>query len=783
MVRTIGKPIPRLEDLRLLRGQGCYADDVRAHDASCAAFLRSPHAHARLRRIDRRAAAAAPGVLAVLVAEDYRADGHGGIAHLPNSNDAIDVTKRAFIAAPGQTIADIAQMPMAEDRVRHVGEIIAMVVAESVGAAKDALELIEVDYEPLQAVATVDAALAPAAPLLYGTVPDNTALDVQFGDQAATSHGFAAASVVVRARLDNPRVTACPLEPRAAIADYARDTATYTLTCGNQGAHRLRMGVAGALGLALERVQVITPDVGGGFGQRISVYPEYVCLCWAAKRVGRPVKWLCERSEAFLCDHQGRDVAANAALALDSEGRILAFELDAIGNIGGHTVSYVALGNLYRAVSTVYRVPAAHLRLRAVLTNTVPTAPYRGAGRPEAHFIIERLLDMAARKLGLDRLGLRRRNVIPRAAMPCANVTGIVYDSGDFAANMARAAQLADWDGFAQRRAEATRRGMRRGIAIANYVGIPVGAPMEKVEIAVTGDRVEIKAGTQSTGQGHETSFAQVAAQWLGVDLDAVTLVTGDTRRVAIGGGTHSDRSMRLAGALMVEAAEKIIVQGKNAAAFLLDAAPDAIDFADGVFLATGTNRAIAILDLAGAIAHRTDLPASLRGGLAASAEMFGRIPAFPTGVGIAEVEVDPDTGASEILRYVSVDDAGQVINPLIVEGQIHGSIAQGLSQAMDERSYVDAASGQVTSGSFMDYGVMRAADLPFFETERVEDPTLRKDNPLRVKGGGEAGVNPAPPILINALIDALAEDGVEAIDMPATPQRVWAAIKTARKV
>jgi len=540
------------------------------------------------------------------------------------------------------------------------------------------------------------------------------------------------------------------------------------------------MGVAGALGVAQDKVEVVTQDVGGGFGQKTTVYPEYVALCWAAKRLGRALRWTSDRSEAFLGDHQGRDVATRAALALDAEGRILALDLDHLGNIGAHTASYVALGNLYRAAATAYRVPALHQRIRAVLTNTAPTAPYRGAGRPEAHFIIERLLDLAARKLSIDRIALRRRNLIPRAAMPATSATGITFDSGDFIGNMERAAEHADWRGFAARRAEARARGKLRGIAIANYVGIPVGAPIEKVEIAVGGKGVELRVGTQSTGQGHETSFVQVAAQWLGVELEEVTLVTGDTRRVALGGGTHSDRSMRLAGALMVEAAEKVIAKGKAAAAFILGAAPGAIEFSDGVFLAAGTNRAIGILDLARSLDERSDLPDALKGPLAAGAELFGRIPAFPTGAGIGEIELDPETGAVAVIRYVSVDDSGQLINPMIVEGQIHGSIAQGLSQALGESWAIDEASGQVLSGSFMDYALIRAADLPFFTTDFVEDPTTRKDNKLRVKGGGEAGVNPAPPILINAVLDALAELGVEDIEMPATPYRVWAASRRA---
>ena len=783
MAIFIGKPIPRVEDPRLLRGRGRYTDDLGLPGALHAAFLRSPHAHAGIRGIAIAKALAVSGVKAVLTGEHYCADGLSGIAHLPNSNDALDVRKRAFIAEPGKSIADIPQMPLAEDRVRHVGEIVALVLAETLAQAKDAAEQIEIAYEPLQAVVTVEAALAANAALLYDSVPGNTALDVGFGDEAAVERAFADAACVIRHRFHNKRVIASPLEPRAALAQYDEAAGTYSLLCGSQGAHRIRLGIAGALGVPPEKVEIVTQDVGGGFGQKTTVYPEYIALCWAAKRLGRPVRWTSDRSEAFLADHQGRDVITRAALALDAEGRILALDLDHIGNIGGHTVSYVALGNLYRAAATVYHVPALHQRLRAVLTNTAPTAPYRGAGRPEAHFILERLLDLAAQKLAIDRIELRRRNLIPRAAMPAVSATGITFDCGDFIGNMERVAARADWRGFPERRAEARRRGKLRGIAIANYVGIPVGAPMEKVEIAVAAEGIELRVGTQSTGQGHETSFAQVAAQWLGVRLEEVTLVTGDTRRVAMGGGTHSDRSMRLAGALMVEAAEKVIVKGKAATAFILGAAPEVIDFSDGIFRALGTNRAIAILDLARALRERPDLPDALSGPLAAAAEIFGRIPAFPTGAGIGEVELDPETGAVVVIRYTAVDDGGQLINPMIVEGQIHGSIAQGLSQALGEACALDEATGQVLSGSFMDYALLRAADVPFFATEFIEDPTARKDNRLRVKGGGEAGVNPAPPILINAVLDALAELGVEDIDMPVTPQTIWIAIDRAKRI
>jgi carbon-monoxide dehydrogenase large subunit len=547
------------------------------------------------------------------------------------------------------------------------------------------------------------------------------------------------------------------------------------LTAGCQGAHRIKLALTGCLKLPPERVRVICPDTGGGFGSRSNPHPEQIVVAWAARRLRRPVKWTADRSEGFLTDYQGRDLVTKARLALDKDGRIRALAVELIGNVGAQTVSYVWLSNSYRVTPTVYDVTVASVEVRGAVTNTVPTAPFRGAGRPEATLVIERLLDIAAHRLGIDRVTIRRRNLIRRKQLPYRSATGLTYDSGDFAGNMARVLEAADWQGVAQRRRDAKRRGKLHGAAICNYVESPVGAPHERVEVQVAADgSVTLGVGTQSTGQGHETSFAQVMADQLGVTPEAIRFVGGDTARIASGGGTHSDRSMRLAGALMVEASGQVVGQAKRVAAALLDAPADAIEFADGLLSAPGRNRRLSLADVARAIADDANLPAELRVPLAATATFTGRIPAYPTGAAVCEVEIDPATGATEVVRYVSVDDAGQAINPLILHGQVHGGVAQGIGQAlMETTAYSD--SGQVLSGSFMDYGIPRAVALPSFEVELAEDPT--QGSALRVKGGGESGITPSPAAVINAVVDALSPYGVEHIETPATAERVWRAI------
>jgi carbon-monoxide dehydrogenase large subunit len=770
----IGRPMPRLEDLRLLRGAGRYSDDVSMLDQAYAVFVRSPHAHARIERIGTAGARAMPDVLAVLTAADYAADGLKGAAQRPNPADAVDIKLRAF-EPKKRPVLEERQFPLAPERVRFPGEAVALVVAQSVAAARDAAEAVAVDYQVLPAV--TDVLAAEGAEPIWPSAPDNVALDQEFGDAEAVRAAFPSADLVIEETFRNQRIANAQMEPRSGVGAYDPTSDTYTLISGNQGVHVPRMVLTESFGIPPEKVRFICPDVGGGFGLRNNLYPEQAVILWAARRVGRPVKWTNDRSESFLTDYAGRDLVTTARLALKRDGRILAYQVDHIGTCGGHTVTYVPLSNAYRVATTVYDIPLMHMRCRSVMTNTVPTAPFRGAGRPEATLVLERLIDLAAARLSIDRVAIRRRNVIARGKLPYRTASGLTYDSGDFAGNMKCMVDAADWKGFAARRRESKKRGKLRGIGISNYVETPVGIPHERVEVTVNGaGTVELAVGTQSSGQGHETTFAQVMADQLGVHPEEIKFIGGDTAKIASGSGTHSDRSMRLAGSLMVQASAEVLAQGRAVAASMLNVSEAEVDFSDGLFVTPKSNRRLTIYDLAQAV---DDNPA-LRpdGKLHAKATFTGRMPAYPTGCAVCEVEIDPDTGAIEIVRYGSIDDAGQPINPLILHGQVHGGIVQGVGQALLE-SVVYSNNGQVLSGSFMDYALPRARNVPSFTVELAEDPT--KANPLRIKGGGEAGITPALAVTMNAIMDALKDYGIETLDMPATPHRIWAAIQKAK--
>ena len=776
----IGRPMPRFEDLRLVRGGGRYTDDVLVAEQTSAVFVRTPHAHASIVAIDTSAARAHPGVLAVLTGDDYVADGHLGMAHFPNPADANDIRIPTFVPMPERKILDELQLPLAAGRVRFVGEAVAIVVGESLVAARDAAEKVVVEYEILPAVSDVAEALSHDAPTIWPNAPGNLALDNAFGDRAAVEAAIARAHVVIEQTIRCQRTASAFMEPRSAIGRYDEAAGQYILISGCQGVHRVRHPLADCLKVPQERVRVICPDVGGGFGSRTNLYPEQVAVVWAARRVGRPVKWTGDRHEAFLTDYTARDVVTAARLAFDRNGRMLALDLELTANIGAHTVSYVPLSNGYRVAPTVYDVPVAAVRLRGVMTNTVPTAPFRGAGRPEATAVMERLIDIAAQRLKIDRVKLRQRNLIRHDKLPHRTATGLTYDSGDFAGNLARALECADWKGFPARRKAAKKRGRLLGIGVANYVETPVGMPHERVAVNVSSTgSVDLVVGTQSSGQGHETSFRQVMADQLGVQPDAINFVSGDSATLASGGGTHSDRSMRLAGSLMVETSRTVIDKARRIAAAMLDVAERDISFADGLFMAPNSNRRLTLFDIARAIDDLPTLPDDLRGPLRAEATFTGRIPAYPTGAAVCEAEVDPETGTIEIRRYTSIDDGGQPINPLILHGQVHGGVAQGMGQAMMEAAVYEPGSGQLLSASFLDYGMPRADHFPHMEVELTEDPT--KGNALRVKGGGEAGITPSSAVLMNAVMDALSGFGIEHIDMPATPQRVWRAIRDAR--
>ncbi|MDB5570551.1 MAG: xanthine dehydrogenase [Hyphomicrobiales bacterium] len=776
----IGRPLPRFEDLRLVQGAGRYSDDVSVPGQAYAIFVRSPHAHAQIRSIDVSAAAALPGVVAVLTGADYVASGGLSIPVMPVPAGALDVDDPAFKPTQERAIFATPQWPLALDRVRFPGEAVAMVIAETLAEARDAAEAVAVDYEALPALTSAVAAAEPGAPLIWPDARDNVAFENAFGDHAAAQAALAGAHLVVEQEYLNPRMLAAFMEPRAALAEVDPETGRVTLTSGCQGVHRIRMGVCGALTLKTEDIRVICPDTGGGFGSRNDPYPEQICAVWAAMRLKRPVKWTNDRTESLLTDYQGRDITTRARLGFDAEGRIVGLALDIIGGVGAQTLSFVQLHNTYRIAPTVYRVPCASLRIRGVITNTTPTGPFRGAGRPEATLAMERSMDIAAQKLGIDRLELRRRNLVTRKELPYATASGLTYDSGDFHANMRAVLKAADWKGFERRRKDAARRGKLAGIGLANYVECPVGAPHERVDLRVNAsdETIELVIGTQSTGQGHETSFAQVVADMFGVDPGQVRLVAGDTDKVVSGGGSHSDRSMRIGSALMAEASGKIIAQARRIAAHVLDAPEKELVFEDGLFSTRSTNRRLGLFDLARA-QDAPDMPPDLRARLAATAAMRGRIPAFPTGAAVCELEVDSDTGLVEITRYTQVDDAGQPINPLILHGQVHGGIVQGVGQALVENHAYDSE-GQVISATFMDYAMPRADLVPSFDVQLAEDPT--KGNPLRIKGGGEGGTTPAPAAIMNAVCDALSVLGVRHFDMPATPHRVWAAIDAARR-
>ena len=560
------------------------------------------------------------------------------------------------------------------------------------------------------------------------------------------------------------------------------DTATgrYILHAGSGGIVRQKREIASILGVPLDKVRVTANDIGGNFGTKNSLYPEFALCVWAARRIGRPVKWTADRSEAFLSDHQGRDQATTAELAFDAQGRILAMRADTLSNIGAYAASMVPLRKGMTIVSGVYRTPAAFVRGRTVLTNTPPTIPYRSAGRPEAMFIIERLMDLAAGKIGIDRVEIRRRNLVASTEMPYRNPIGCVYDSGEYEQAMDNALRLSDWAGFPARKTEAARRGKLRGIGVGNYIEITMGMPREWASVTVKPDHtVEVLVGTLSSGQAHETTYAQCVAEWLGVPFEAIRVNESDTDMIPVGGGSHSGRSMRMAGFVMGKSSDGMILRAKRIAAHLLDTTPEAINFASGLLTARGTNRSLSLFEAADAGLGRADLPDDLKGALTAQHEELFKHAGFPYGTAVAEVEIDPDTGALDLVRYAAVDDVGRAINPLVLDGQTHGGIAQGVGQALWERCHYDPETGQLLSASFMDYCLPRADMLPHFDTALSEVPS--PSNPLGVRAGGEGGTTPALGAAINAVVDALSHLGVTHMDMPATPERIWQAIRHAR--
>jgi carbon-monoxide dehydrogenase large subunit len=776
--RSIGKPIRRVEDARLVTGQGRFSDDFHLDGQTYAAMVRSPYPHARILGVDCARAKKMPGALGVFPGEDCLADKLNPIPHDPLPKTKYDMK---LSAAGGKPVFIGPHMLLPADKARHVGEAVAMVVANTKTQALDAAEAVEVEYEELPFVIHSEDAMQPGAPKVWDEVPDNIAIDTSFGDRAATDQAFAGADHVIKLDLHIGRVTGVPIEPRAAVADYDAASGRYTLYAGSGGAVRQKNELAGVLGIAPDLLRVLSYDVGGNFGTRNRAFVEFGLVLWAAQKIGRPVRYTATRSEAFLSDYQGRDLVTKVELAVRKDGRFLAMRATNISNLGARAVSLSPLSKGAGLIPGPYDIPAATLRAMAVYTNTMPTQAYRSSGRPEVTFAIERLVDKAAAELGFDRIALRRKNLIKPKAMPYRNAVGMLYDSGRYEENMAWAMDIADWKGFAQRKREAKKRGKFLGLGLANYVESSIGAPKEQARITVRPEgRVDVIIGTQASGQGHETSFAQVVSDLLHVPTETVQIIYGDTDVVKVGGGSHSGRSMRHAATVFSMATAALIDKGKKIAAVLLNVPPNSIDFTDdGRFASRETNRSFDFLELAREAA-RVELPDELKDGVAMVTDNEMHEPVFPNGCAICEVEVDPDTGAVAITRYASVDDVGRCINPLIVHGQTHGAIAQGIGQAMWEQCYIEPDSGQPLCGSLMDYGMPRSDNLPAFRTEIAE--VLSPTNPLGIKAGGEGGTTAAPAVIVSAILDALRPCGVQSISMPATPFTVWKVIQAAKE-
>ena len=762
----IGRSVRRLEDVRFLLGQGRYVDDIARSGELHAHVLRSPHAHAILSRIDVTEAAALAGVRGVFTAADLAADGIGTLPCM--------AAVKPLIVPP--------RTALATDRVRHVGDPVAFIVADSAEIAREAAELVEVEYQPLPAVVDGQAALAADAPMIWDQAPGNLAFHVQRGDADAVARALAGAAHVVELEIVNNRVVVAPIEPRTGIARYDAASDTMDLQLAGQGLHGIRRQLAEfVFKVPLERIHLSAPDVGGGFGMKNFVYPEWVLLLWAARKLGRPVRWIADRAEEFVAGTQGRDIDARARLALDADGRILALDVAMVANLGAY-LSGNGPGASVIAASTaqggVYDVPAIHVDVRGAFTNTVPVDAYRGAGKPEANYIIERAIEQAARVLGRDPADLRRQNLI--AAFPHRTAMGMAIDSGGFVDNLDAALARSDKAGFAARREASRRAGKLRGIGVGCFLETSRGAPNEGAEVRFESDgRVTVAVGTESNGQGHETAYAQIAADRLGLPLQTFRYVQADTAAVKSGAGHGGARSMHMGGAAVVKAIDAVLAKARKLAAHLLQASEEEIQFAGGRFSVRGSDRSIDLLAVARSARDAANLPDGMSPGLGEHVMNMTDVFTFPSGCHVAEVEIDRETGATSLVRYVAVDDYGRLINPLLTEGQVQGGVTQGIGQALLEHTVYDPDSGQLTSGSFMDYALPRADDLPAFDIALIERPTLA--NPLGVKGSGQAGCIAAPQTVMAAILDALAQAGVDGIEMPATPERVWRALRSAR--
>jgi carbon-monoxide dehydrogenase large subunit len=768
----IGQAVRRVEDQRFITGQGRYVDDINLAGQCYGVPVLSPHAHARITRVDVAKAKAAPGVLLVLTGADAKADHLGAFtAHLMPED---------FGAPPGHRTF---QPVLNADKVRFAGDRVAFVVAETIAQARDGAELVEIDYEPLPAVVALDDSVKEGAPKVWEDCPHgNVAFRLMFGSKEATDAAFAQAKHVVKLRVENNRLAPNAMEPRAALADYNAADDYHTLYTTSQNPHGVRMEMSHIFHAPENRIRIVSPDVGGGFGLKGGAFPDDALAMWASRRLRRPVKWVATRSESMLTDHHGRDLVYLGEMALDENGRILGLKAQVLFQVGAYFVGACLAAGAFslRFIPSAYDIQNIHIMSQGLFTNTSQSGPYRGAGRPEAVYFTERLIEHAARTIGMDPDEIRRRNLIPPGKLPYTTPTLWTYDSGEFVRLMDKCLEVSDWKGFAARRNTSEKNGKLRGRAVTYYIEFG-GIFNERVDLRFDpGGTLTILAGTHSHGQGHATVYAQIAHEWLGVPFEDIRFTQGDTARVPIGRGTYAARSATVGGNALRAAAESVIEKGKAMAAALMEADAADIEFKNGEYRVAGTDKTITITDVAKAYyAPMGPLTEKLGVGLEANGNYSASPPSHPNGSHICEVEVDPDTGEVIVDRYFIVDDLGRVLNPMIVLGQIHGGVAQGIGQALLEHAVYDRQSGQLVTGSFMDYTMPRADHMPAFDATLEEVPC--KTNPLGVKGIGESGTIGAPPTVINAVIDALRPLGVSQIDMPATPARVWETIVRAR--
>ncbi|MGA8003187.1 MAG: xanthine dehydrogenase family protein molybdopterin-binding subunit [Pseudolabrys sp.] len=766
----VGQPVRRSEDPKLVRGEGCYTDDLSRPGQAYAVMVRSRNAHGVIKSIDTTAAKAIPGVLGVYTASDLSAYGPLKCLLPLKSRD-------------GSPIRYTPRPALAGDKVRFVGDPVACVVAESVAQAKDAAEAVTIDIETLPVVLKPADAVKPGAPLVFDAVPNNVALDYHFGDAAKVADAFAKAKHVTRLKTSNQRMVVNAMEPRAAIGEYNAAANKWTLYSSSQGVHGMKTSLMDILSAPADKVRVVTGQVGGSFGMKAAVYPEYVCILHAARLLGRPVKWTDERSGSFVSDHHGRAQDMMMEIAFDENAYILAMRLSGYGDMGGYLAQFGPLlptGNQVKNITSVYRTPLIEVATKCVFTNTNFVSAYRGAGRPEGNYYVERALDLAASELGIDRIDLRRRNMIRKGDLPFKSASDMTYDCGDFLGVLKQALEAADFAGFKKRKRESKKRGLLRGLGIGCYLEVTAAPGKELGAIHFETDgTVTIIAGTLDFGMGHATTYAQILTELLGIPFERIRMVEGDSDRMAFGGGSGGSRSVMFMGTALTESAAIVLERGKQIASHVLEASVGDIEFKAGRFIIAGTDHSISLLDLAARLRGGLKLPDGTPNSLDVDHVVKDPVPsAFPNGCHIAEVEVDSETGAAHVVRYLAVNDLGTVVNPLLVEGQIQGGVVQGLGQALLEQAVYDS-DGQLVTGSFMDYAMPRAHDAPMIDV--LSHPVPTKSNPLGAKGCGEAGTSGGLPSVANAVIDALSDYGIKHLEMPMTPARIWQAIQDAK--